>query len=425
MHVVEEDKKYVWHPFTPLLGEQPPLPVVKASGVWLELENGKKIIDAISSWWVNLHGHCHPHIVNAIQQQLKQLDHVIFAGFTHEPAVQLAQNLLQILPQNQTKIFFSDNGSTAVEVGIKMAFQYWYNQNQSKTNIIALEGAYHGDTFGAMSVANRDAFTAPFFPFLFETSFIPFPTAQNQADVIQRFEQLAESGNIAAFIYEPLVQGAAGMRMYDKNILQQLLEIAKQHQIICIADEVMTGFGRTLPYFASQQISIQPDIICMSKGITGGFLPMGATSCTEAIIEVFRQQDILKTFFHGHSYTANPLACAAANASYELLVQSECMENRNRIAAQHQIFLQKIATNERIINARSMGTILAVEVKTQQKTGYLNELRNALYYAFIAKNILIRPLGNVIYVLPPYTIQNEELQLIYDAIEIVLNAEQL
>lgn len=423
MQLVAQDKECIWHPFTPLLGEQLPLPVVKANGIWLELENGERILDAISSWWVNLHGHCHPHIVKAINKQLQELDHVLFAGFTHEPAVQLARNLLQILPNNQTKIFFSDNGSTAVEVGIKMALQYWYNQNQQKTNIIAIEGAYHGDTFGAMSVANRDAFTAPFFPFLFETSFIPFPTAHNQADVIERFEQLAQSGNVAAFIYEPLVQGAAGMRMYDEKILQILLEIAQNYQIICIADEVMTGFGRTIPYFASQHLTIQPDIVCMSKGMTGGFLPMGATSCTEAIIDAFRQQDILKTFFHGHSYTANPLACAAANASYELLVQPECEQNRTRIAAQHQAFLQKISTHSQVIEARSMGTILAIEVKTQQKTGYLNELRNALYHDFIAQKILIRPLGNVIYVLPPYVIQNEELQLIYDAIEKVINAE--
>src|SRR6478736_7728516 len=321
MNFQESDKKNIWHPFTPLVDGVEPLLVDSARGVNLHLKDGRKIIDAVSSWWTNIHGHCNPVIANAIAEQAKKLEHVIFAGFTHEPAIRLSENLLSILPKNQSKIFFSDNGSTAVEVALKMAIQYWHNRGiKNKTKIIAIDGSYHGDTFGSMSVGERGAFNNAFAPYLFDVDFIDFPTEQNEQKILTDFEQKLSTNQVGVFIYEPLVQGAAGMRMYSKEILEKLVSIAQQHNVICIADEVFTGFGRTGKLFASDYLNVQPDIMAISKGITGGFLPLSVTSCSEKILEAFQSADASKTFFHGHSYTANPLACAAANASFELLI---------------------------------------------------------------------------------------------------------
>src|SRR5579871_1284861 len=312
MTLSESDKKNIWHPFTPLADGFESLVVDSAQGVFLHLHDGRKIIDAVSSWWVNIHGHSNPVIAEAIAIQAKKMEHVIFAGFTHEPAITIAEKLLTILPKNQSKIFFSDNGSTAVEVALKMAIQYWHNLGIEKNKIIAIDGAYHGDTFGAMSVGERGAFTSPFNPYLFDVDFIDFPNAENSQDIITAFRQKVIGGDVAAFVYEPLVQGAAGMRMYSETVLNQLMAIAKRYDVICIADEVFTGFGRTGKYFASDYLDTPPDIIAVSKGITGGFMPLGVTACSEKIVSAFRSADASKTFFHGHSYTANPIACAAA-----------------------------------------------------------------------------------------------------------------
>ncbi len=414
---IEKDKNLIWHPFTPLLGTPDPILITSASGIYLHTAEGKKIIDAVSSWWVNLHGHSHPKLAEALAEQAKKLEHVIFAGFTHPPAIQLAENLLSILPGNQSRIFFSDNGSTAVEVAIKIAIQYWHNKEINRKKIIAIEGAYHGDTFGAMSIADRGAFTAPFDPYLFETCFIEFPTPEKEDHIFKNFKQLVDEEGTAVFIYEPLVQGAAGMRMYDENFLNKLIEYAKKREVICIADEVFTGFGRTGKLFASDYCETKPDIMALSKGITGGTMPLGVTSVSGKILEAFESEDSRKTFFHGHSYTANPLACAVANASFKLLMESKCQGNILRITEKHKGFLQKIKDNPATVNVRSKGTILAIELKTENGSSYFNEVRKKIYPFFIEKNILLRPLGNIIYLVPPYIITDTELEYIYSSIE--------
>jgi adenosylmethionine-8-amino-7-oxononanoate aminotransferase len=411
------DRKNIWHPFTSLQQESDPILITSAKGVYLNTADGRQILDAISSWWVNLHGHAHPHIAKAIGEQAAKLEHVIFAGFTHEPAIQLSEKLLSILPANQKKIFFSDNGSTAVEVGLKMAFQFWHNGGKEKRKVIAIQGAYHGDTFGSMSVAERGLFTKPFDPFLFETSFIDFPGVANESAVVSQFSRLVERKDVAAFIFEPLVQAAAGMRMYPPALLDRLITIARQHDVICIADEVFTGFGRTGRIFAADHLQEKPDIMAVSKGITGGFMPLGVTSCSDMILAAFDSPEMSKTFFHGHSYTANPLACAAAIASFDLLMDSSCREGINRIAEMHTQFQAKIKTHERVADVRVLGTILAIELATTEQTAYENPLRQKIYPFFLKRNILMRPLGNVIYTLPPYVITEAGLKHLYRSIE--------
>jgi len=365
---------------------------------------------------VNLHGHSHPHIAKAIADQAVRLEHVIFAGFTHEPAIHLAENLISILPGNQTKIFYSDNGSTAVEVGLKMAFQYWYNQGIDKKKIIAFHGAYHGDTFGAMSVGGRGAFTTPFVPYMFDVEFINCPSEANFDFVFQTFKKIIDKGDVGAFIFEPLVLGSAGMYMYSAAMLDQLIAYAHSKEVVCIADEVFTGFGRTGENFASNHLQHKPDIIAMSKGLTGGTMALGATSCTDRIIEVYRSSDIMKTFFHGHSFTANPIACAAANASFELLMKPQCQQDIKRICARQATFKEKLMGHAELTNVRTLGTILAMDIKTEQGTSYVNEVRHKLYPFFLDRDVLIRPLGNVIYILPPYVISDAQLDTIYDTV---------
>ena len=411
----ETDKSNIWHPFTSLASEDEPILISSGEGVHLITPDDRKIIDAISSWWVNLHGHANPHIAKAIAQQASTLEQVIFAGFTHKPAIDLSENLLSILPSNQKKIFFSDNGSTAVEVGLKMAFQYWGNQGIKKKKVLALEGAYHGDTFGSMSVGERGLFTKPFSDYLFETSFIDFPV--NEELTFKQFQNFADTNEVAAFIYEPLVQGASGMRIYSPTILEKLVAYAQTKNIICIADEVFTGFGRTGKFFASDYLETKPDIMCISKGITGGALPLGVTSCNDKIISAFQTSDSTKTFFHGHSYTANPIACAAANASFELLSSPECQGSIKRIADHHTRFVEKVKNHGGVKMAKSIGTILSIELSSDESTNYLNSTRKKIYRYFLDKNILLRPLGNIIYVLPPYVITEQQLQSVYSAIE--------
>lgn len=413
---IEKDKNTIWHPFTPLQGTTEPTLITSASGVYIHTSDGRKIIDAISSWWVNLHGHSNPAIASAIHEQASTLEHVIFAGFTHLPAIELAENLLSILPKNQSRLFFSDNGSTAVEVAIKMAIQYWHNQGIKRKKIIAIEGAYHGDTFGAMSVADRGPFSSPFSSYLFDVNFIEFPTPENEEKVFIVFQKIIDQENPAAFIYEPLVQGAAGMRMYNEQFLDKLIQYAQSKEVICIADEVFTGFGRTGNWFASDYCIHKPDIMALSKGITGGTMPLGVTSASKKIVEAFQSPDVNKTFYHGHSYTANPLACAVANASFKLLLDPICKQNIKRISEKHKIFLSNISGNKNITSAQSIGTILSIEIDTKNKTSYFNEVRKKIYSFFLDKNILLRPLGNVIYIVPPYIIEDTELDYIYASI---------
>ncbi|MFN6944410.1 MAG: adenosylmethionine--8-amino-7-oxononanoate transaminase [Cytophagaceae bacterium] len=410
----ELDRKLIWHPFTPLQEKGLPLLVESAKGCYLHLSDGRKIIDAVSSWWVNIHGHSNEYIANAIYKQALEMEHVIFAGFTHKPAITIADRLLKILPGDMKRLFFSDNGSTAVEVALKMVMQFWHNQHIKKQKIIALEGSYHGDTFGAMSIGSRGIFTEPFSPYLFEVEFINLENAE------QEFYDLVKNNDVAAFIYEPLVQGTAGMRIYPAALLEQLISIAREHDVLCIADEVMTGFGRTGKLFASEYCQLPPDIICMSKGITGGFMPLGATACSERIENVFMNNKREKMFFHGHSYTANALSCAAANASLDLLLKEETMQQIRMIEQHHLAFIERIRYNPNVLNIKCQGTILSIELKTGDETSYFNELRDLLYNFFLSEDILLRPLGNIIYILPPYIINYEELELVYKAIEKML-----
>jgi adenosylmethionine-8-amino-7-oxononanoate aminotransferase len=414
--LLKSDKQNIWHPFTPLVGADDPIFIKSASGVYLHTHDDKKILDAISSWWVNIHGHAHPEIAKAIADQAMSLEHVIFAGFTHEPAIRLSENLLTILPNNQKKIFFSDNGSTAVEVAIKIACQYWFNKGEKRKTIVALKGAYHGDTFGAMSVGERSLFTNPFNDYLFNTHFIDFPDGTNEDLVFDQFRTVIQKGNVGAFIFEPLLQGAAGMRIYKPDILDKMISFAHQHKVVCIADEVLTGFGRTGKLFACDHLINKPDIMAISKGITGGTLPLGVTSCSGNIVSGFETDDFSKTFFHGHSYTANPLSCAAANASFKLLMTSECQSRIDRVTAWNKTFISQFEKNDKVRNARSIGTVMAIELKTEQSTGYNNSFRKKIYPYFMQRGILLRPLGNIIYTIPPYVITKEQLNEIGKAI---------
>jgi len=417
MKLEKLDKDLIWHPFTPLSGSPDPLLIQSAKGVYLETQDGRKIIDAISSWWVNIHGHSNEFIANAIHQQALKLEHVIFAGFTHEPAIRLAKNLQAILPGDMSKIFFSDDGSTSVEVALKMALQFWYNQGVIKKKVVAIRGAYHGDTFGAMAVGERGIFTDPFQSHLFDVAYIDFPVAEVESKVLKDFKELLETEEIAAFIFEPLVQGAAGMRMYSPLILDSLIREAKRHNVICIADEIFTGFGRTGKTFACDYLTETPDIIAVSKGITGGTMALGVTGCSKKIVAAFDSDDLTKTFFHGHSYTANPLACAAANASFELLMKEECRSQITMINSLHESFRARVQAHSKVKEARCLGTILAVELRSYDETSYANDLRKKIYPFFLERDILLRPLGNVIYLLPPYVIQESELDRIYSTIE--------
>ncbi len=415
MNLAERDKKVIWHPFTVQKNMADPVPILSGKGSLLIDEHGNEYIDAISSWWVNLHGHAHPYIAEKIYQQALTLEQVIFAGFTHAPAVELAERLIPILPGNFSRIFYSDNGSTSTEVALKMAIQFWWNKNShQRKKILAFNNSYHGDTFGAMSVSDRSVFTLAFHDLLFEVIFIDPPTAENIAEIKSVVDK--NSHQIAAFIYEPLVQGAGGMKMTDPILLNELLSTVKQSNIICIADEVMTGFGRTGAFFASSYMHHKPDIICLSKGLTGGTMALGVTACTDAIYQAYMDDDLVKTFFHGHSFTANPLACTAALASLDLLELPDCMRQIAWISEQNKQFAQKINGKKGLKNIRCIGTILAFEIDAG-KDEYLNTIGATLTVKSMQNGVYLRPLGNTIYIMPPYCIKNAELCSIYETIE--------
>jgi adenosylmethionine-8-amino-7-oxononanoate aminotransferase len=402
-----DDSSSVWHPFTPQLSDEKNVVIVRGEGACVYDESGREYIDAISSWWVNLHGHCHPFITERVKQQLNQLEHVLFSGYTHAPAIELAAKLKALLPY-MSKVFYSDDGSTSVEVALKMAFQFWHNQSQPRKKIIAFENAYHGDTFGSMSVGARNVFSRAFESLLFEVVHIPVPVAGKEKQSIDALRKAIDA-DTAAFIFEPLVQGAAGMIMYSADVLNELIGICKEYNIITIADEVMTGFGRTGKMFATDYCANKPDIICLSKGITGGFMPLGATMCTERIYSAYVTADRTKTFFHGHSYTANPLACAAACANLEWFEKGNVMQSVNRIADFMADAVRELEKIETVVNARVCGTILAVELKTDENAGYLNSIGDKVAVFFQERGIILRPLGNVIYLIPPYCSTDDEL----------------
>lgn len=411
MSLAERDKRVIWHPFTQQKNMLPPVPITKASGTMLFAEDGSSFIDAISSWWVTLHGHAHPYIAEKIYKQALELEQVIFAGFTHEPAVQLAERLLPLLPGDFARIFYSDNGSTSTEVALKMSIQYWWNREEKKRRkILAFTNAYHGDTFGAMSVSDRSVFTLAFHDHLFEVIFVDAPDETNIASIQQTI--LENHNEIAAFIYEPLVQGAGGMKMYEAQWMDELLKTAKAHNIICIADEVMTGFGRTGKLFASEYLSQKPDIICLSKGLTGGTMALGVTACTNKIYEAYVNDDKYKTFFHGHSFTANPLACTAALASLDLLEKENSIEKVLSLTSSNKLFADKLRGLSNIKEVRTLGTILAFKI-TQGKDEYLNNISAIITKKAMGNGVYIRPLGNTVYIMPPYCITAEELEKVY------------
>ncbi|MDB5115295.1 MAG: adenosylmethionine--8-amino-7-oxononanoate transaminase [Mucilaginibacter sp.] len=415
MNLVERDLKVIWHPYTQMKTALPPVPIVRGEGAWLFDEDGKKYIDAVSSWWVNIHGHSHPYIAKKVAEQLIQLEHVIFAGFTHPTAVELAERLLKILPGNQQKAFYSDNGSTAVEVAIKMCLQYWNNTGNRRTKMLAFKNAYHGDTFGAMAVSGRSAFTAAFDSLLFEVEFIDLPNESNIENLKSQISNL--KSELACFIFEPLVQGSGGMLMYEAQYLNELMAHCRKENVLLIADEVFTGFGRTGKAFACDHVTEQPDIMCFSKGLTGGTMALGLTTCTQQIFDAFLSDDRLKTLFHGHSFTANPVACSAALASMDLFLDNATAENINRIATLHSQFALKINDHPKIKAVRQTGTIIAMEWETGSDTSYFSSLRDRLYQYFMDAGIILRPLGNIIYILPPYCITTDDLNYIYNKIE--------
>ena len=414
--IFKKDRKYVWHPYTQ---EKFSSNVVIAGGEGAKLftEDGRILIDAVSSWWVNLHGHTNTYIAERIAEQAKKLEHVIFGGFTHAPAVELAERLLRHLPEGQSKIFYSDNGSTSVEIALKMACQYWFNKGIGRTKVISLNGAYHGDTIGTMSAGARSAFSAPFRPYMFESTFIDAPVSGNENEAIGQLKKAVSSGDAIAFIFEPLLQGTAGMIMYSPDALSEMIKICRENNVVTIADEVATGFGRTGKFFASDYLSETADIFCLSKGITGGFLALGATSCTEEIYSAFYDDNKLKAFFHGHSYTANPLACAAALASMDLMEDPGTWQNIDRIVSRHDGFLKQMEKYSPSVSTRQLGTVAVVEIKSSGETSYFNPTRDALYSFFIENGVLLRPLGNIVYILPPYCISDEELDQVYSVIE--------
>jgi len=419
----------IWYPFTAVKDSPIPQKVLSGEGAWLNLEGDKHILDLISSWWVNTHGHARPEIAEAIYKQAQELEQVIFAGFTHNPAEQVAETLADKLPGDLNRFFFSDDGSTAVEISLKLAYQYWVNRGEPRKTFISFEGAYHGDTFGAMSVGSRSVFTDVFKDLLFDVEFLPYPTTwigdeeagDKEDKIIEQLENLLDENpdKYAGIIIEPLIQGAGGMRMCSEEFLQKLHWVNRQYNTLLIFDEVMTGFGRTGEWFAADRAQVQPDLMCLSKGITGGFLPLAVTACTDELYEEFDSRDPMKTFYHGHSYTANPLGCAAAIASLKLMDESE--SSFKNMEAIHREHLNRLADHPRVEKTRVTGTVAAMDIVTEEGAGYLNKVAGAIKEKAFDEGLLIRPLGNVLYLLPPYCITHDELDWAYEKIEKILD----
>jgi adenosylmethionine-8-amino-7-oxononanoate aminotransferase len=405
----------VWHPFTQHGLEPDMLPIARSEGAWLESPYGRRIFDGISSWWVITHGHRHPKIVRAIQEQADKVDQVIFAGFTHEPAETVARDLLEIAPHGLTHVFFSDSGSTSVEVALKMALGYWKNTGKRRTRILALEHAYHGDTIGTMSAGARGVFNAAYEPLLFDVGRIPFPEKGAEQQTFDALEQACRAGDVAGFICEPLILGAGGMLIYDASTLAEMHRICARYDVLFIADEVMTAFGRTGTLFASEQSNISPDIICVAKGMTGGSIPLAATLCTDAIFDAHLSKDRSRTFFHSSSYTANPIACAAAAANLEIWRSEPVIARIGALAKTQAACLGRIASDPRFENARQIGTITAFEF-SGAGAGYLTDVALSLRQRLLHRNVLLRPLGATIYVMPPYCTTADDLNVVYAAI---------
>ncbi|WP_320676150.1 adenosylmethionine--8-amino-7-oxononanoate transaminase [Prochlorococcus sp. MIT 1300] len=411
---------HLWPPFTQIISASPPIRVLGGDGAILHLENSESLIDAISSWWVTLHGHAHPEIASAIYEQAKQLEQVIFANFVHPQAEKLATRLSALT--GLERLFFSDNGSTAVEVALKIAYQFWANQGEPRQQIIAFEGAYHGDTFGAMAVGERNLFNEAFEGLLFPVSRLPWPhtwwddqNVENKEQlVLQQLEKLLKTPT-AAVILEPLIQGAGGMKIVRKEFLQSLENLVRKSGALLIADEVLTGFGRCGQVFAFQRAGITPDLISLSKGLTAGFLPMGVTMAKESIFETFIGEDPRVTLWHGHSFTANPLGCAAANASLDLLAKEPHLFEK--FEERHRPHLEELSTHSKVSKPRLIGSIAAFDLAVNDQKGYLNHTGKVLQAKALEHGVFLRPLGQVVYLLPPLCLTDDQLEKCYFAIK--------
>ena len=420
MSLTEKDSQYLWHPYTQHKTASAPIAITKGKGALLWDENGKEYIDAIASWWVNPYGHSNTFIAEAIYKQLTTLEHVLFGGFTHQPAVEVAEKLLAILPKNQQKLFFSDNGSTAVEIAIKVALQYFFNKGEKRTTIIAFENAFHGDTFAAMAASGISLFTDAFQGMFIDVVRIPVPVIGQEDVSFSALAKALKNHDCAGFIFEPLVQGAAGMVMYEPAALDTLIQMCKANNVLTIADEVMTGFGKTGKTFASDYLVEQPDMMCLSKALTGGTIPMAITTFTQEIFDAFYDEDINKALFHGHTFTANPTGCAAVLASLELLQTPAMQANIARVNAMHLAFEKRVQSHPKVVTTRVLGVIFALEIKTESAASYYGNLRNKLYNFFIENGVILRPVGNIVYILPPYVITDEQLEKVYQVVESAL-----
>jgi adenosylmethionine-8-amino-7-oxononanoate aminotransferase len=413
----ERDRAHLWHPYTQMKGAPDAIPIEYGEGVWLYTSDGRRLLDGTSSWWVNIHGHSHPKLNDALTTQAQRLEHVMFAGCTHEPAVELAERLTSILPAGLTRIFYSDNGSTAVEAALKMAWQYWQNRGiTQRTEFVALHHAYHGDTFGAMSVSGESAFSKAFQPLL-------FPVHRADSPYLQSLERIlsAHRETVAAVIVEPMLQGAGGMIVWPKESLSGVRELCNQYGALLIADEVLTGFGRTGRMFACEHAAITPDILCLSKALTAGYLPLAVTAATETIYEAFLDDDRSKAFFHGHSYTANPLGCAVAIASLKIFEEEGTLERVQTLELQFRQRLERLRNFPMVGDVRGIGGVAAIELITKDG-GYLDRIGPQLAKAFLDQGLLLRPLGNIVYFMPPYAITESEVEWAFDRMEEVLQS---
>jgi adenosylmethionine-8-amino-7-oxononanoate aminotransferase len=418
----ERDLSSVWHPYSQRGLEQAPLVIAESEGVYLTAADGRRYLDGISSWWVALHGHRHPRISEAVRQQLEKAHHVVFAGCTHEPAITLAEKVLAVLPEKQSKVFFTDNGSSAVEASLKMALQYWQNKGKpEKKRFLSLENGYHGDTLGAMSVGGKTFFNRPFHELLFSTSQLPTPysSADKSCDMLVKE---IEKGNVAAFIYEPLLQGASGMQIYSPENLSRMLHICKENDVLCIADEVFTGFFKTGTCFASDQVKEQPDIVILSKALTGGSLPLAVLTATEEIHSEFVAETREKMFLHGHTFTANPLACVAAAASLDLMAEETFRYNLTRIIENQNVFASRVAQHEAVEVVRSIGMLVAFDLHIEGQGGYSQGIRDQIFTYCLEQGLFLRPLGNTIYLLPPVIMTDEQCKEMYSILEQFLDS---
>jgi len=436
MSLIDRDRALLWHPYTQMKTQRPPLAIARGEGVYLYTEDGRRLLDGISSWWVNIHGHSHPRLNKALADQAERIEHVIFAGATHQPAVDLAERLVGVLPRGLTRVFYSDNGSTAVEVAVKLAVQYWRNQGRTRHRVIALHHAYHGDTAGAMSVSDDSVFTRPFTSLMFTVDRVHPPYCYRcplglrrescQIDCLGDLAKTlsARGDEVAAVLVEPMLQGAGGMIMWPAEFLAGVRKLCDRHGVLMIADEVLTGFGRTGRMFACEHGPVTPDIICLSKALTAGYLPLAVTAVTDAVFDAFLSDDHSKTFFHGHSFTANPLACAVAIASFDLFQEQNLLARIHRLEARLRAGLTPLLQLPVVGDVRVLGGVAAVELVSDKATkdagGYLDQIGPRLSSAFLERGLLLRPLGNVVYFMPPYVITDDEADWVIGQIGQVL-----